>query len=217
MSLFARKKYSILLGAVIVLLAVNVSDGVDYTNPVVPGDHPDPSIIRVGDVYWATCTSSAWGPLFPLLHSRDLVYWEQIGAVLKHRPEWATGDYWAPEISEFHGKYFVYFVARQHNRRLSVAVATADNPGGPYTSHDPMIAQADGSIDPAPVVDTNGVRYLVWFVDGNSQQKPTPIWLLCLNDDGTKLIGEPHELIHNDADWEGNVVEGPFILRRGNW
>jgi len=217
MSLFARKNYSISLGAVIALLAVNVSAGVDYTNPVVPGDHPDPSIIRVGDDYWATCTSSAWGPLFPLLHSRDLVNWEQTGAVLRHRPEWATGDFWAPEISEFHGKYFVYFVARQHNRRLSVAVATADKPGGPYTSHDPIIAQADGSIDPAPVVDTNGVRYLVWKEDGNSQQKPTPIWLQRLNDDGTKLIGEPHELIHNDADWEGNVVEGPFILRRGDW
>jgi beta-xylosidase len=100
---------------------------------------------------------------------------------------------------------------------LSIAVATADKPGGPYTSHGPMMAQEDGSIDPAPVIDTDGIRYLVWKEDGNSQKKPTPIWLQRLNDDGTKLVEEPHELIRNDVDWEGNLVEGPFILRRGDW
>src|SRR6516164_11696877 len=91
-----------------------------YQNPVIAGDHPDPSIIRVGKDYWATCTSSAWGPLFPLLHSRDLVNWEQTGAVLPKRPAWATGDFWAPEISEFNGKFFIYYVARQTDGRLAV-------------------------------------------------------------------------------------------------
>ena len=212
------KKYCGLIGALIGALMLNASAEILYTNPVIPGDHPDPSIIRVGKDYWATCTSSAWGPMFPLLHSRDLVNWEQTGAVLPHRPDWATGDFWAPEISEFHGKFFVYFVARQHDGCLAVAVATADKPGGPYTDHGPMVAQPDGSIDPAPVIDTNGVRYLVWKEDGNSQGKPTPIWLQRLSDDGTKLIEQPHELIRNDpSSWEGGLVEGPFILRRNGW
>ena len=204
-------------GAVIAALAMNLPAAVTYQNPVIPGDHPDPSIIRVGKDYWASCTSSAWGPLFPLLHSRDLVNWEQTGAVLPHRPDWATGDFWAPEISEFNGKFFVYFVARQRDGHLAVAVATADKPGGPYKDHGPIIAQDDGSIDPAPVIDTNGVRYLIWKEDGNSQRRPTPIWLQRLNDDGTKLVDEPHELIRNDMKWEGGLVEGPFILQRGDW
>src|ERR1035438_4807208 len=125
------------LGALLVGIYISHNSGaqVFYRNPVIAGDHPDPSIIRVGKDYWATCTSSAWGPLFPLLHSTDLVNWEQTGAVVTHRPEWATGDFWAPEISEFNGRFFVYFVARQHNGRLSVAVATAEKPGGPYTDH----------------------------------------------------------------------------------
>ena len=129
-----------------------------YQNPVIPGDYPDPSIIRVGRDYWASSTSSAWGPLFPLLHSTDLVNWEQTGAVLPHRPAWATGDFWAPEISEFKGRFFVYYAARQMNGRLAVAVATASQPGGPYTDRGPIIAQEDGSIDPAAVTDTNGLR-----------------------------------------------------------
>ena len=188
-----------------------------YYNPVIAGDHPDPSIIRVGKDYWATCTSSAWGPLFPLLHSIDLVNWAQTGGVLTQRPDWATGDFWAPEISEFNGKFFVYYTARQRDGRLAVAVATADKPSGPYTDHGPLIAQPAGSIDPMPFTDTNGVRYLLWKEDGNSQGKPTPIWAQRLNDDGTKLIGEPKEIIRNNVRWEGGVVEGPFVLRRGAW
>jgi beta-xylosidase len=215
--MFSQKQRSLWVSTAIVALALNLTAEGLYKNPVIPGDHPDPSIIRVGGDYWATCTSSAWGPLFPLLHSRDLVNWDQTGAVLPHRPEWATGDFWAPEISEFKGKFFVYFVARQRDGRLAVSVATADKPEGPYTAHEPLVAQPDGSIDPAPVVDTNGVRYLVWKEDGNSRNKPTPIWLQRLSDDGTKLIEQPRELIRNDARWEGNLVEGPFILRRNGW
>jgi xylan 1,4-beta-xylosidase len=216
--MFAHKKYSMFVGVTMIVLATNLLAQATYTNPVIPGDHPDPSIIRVGNDYWAACTSSAWGPMFPLFHSRDLVNWRQTGAVLPHRPAWAIGDFWAPEISEFKGKFYVYFAARQRDGRMAVAVATAENPGGTYIVHDPLIAQPDGSIDPAPVVDTNGVRYLVWKEDGNSQNKPTPIWLQRLSDDGTKLIEQPHELIRNDpASWEGSLVEGPFILRHNGW
>ena len=212
-----RTSALLVCGFILITFVRTATAQVFYRNPVIADDHPDPSIIRAGKDYWATCTSSAWGPLFPLLHSTDLVNWEQTGAVLPHRPDWATGDFWAPEISEFNGHYFVYFVARQRDGRLSVAVATAEKPGGPYTDHGPLVAQDDGSIDPAPVTDTNGIRYLIWKEDGNSRRQPTPIWAQRLNDDGTKLTGERHELIRNDADWEGGVVEGPFILRHNDW
>src|ERR1044071_9566548 len=84
-----------------------------YTNPVIPGDYPDPSIVRVGKDYYATATSSEWAPLFPILHSRDLVNWENCGAVFQRRPEWSVGNYRAPGISEHKGKFFVYYVARK--------------------------------------------------------------------------------------------------------
>jgi beta-xylosidase len=210
-------RLSLVLAVFFCLETGTVRAEVLYQNPVIQGDHPDPSIIRVGADYWASSTSSAWGPLFPLLHSTDLVNWEQTGAVLPHRPAWATGDFWAPEISEFNGKFFVYYVGRQTNGRLAVAVATATQPGGPYTDRGPLVAQEDGSIDPAPVTDTNGARYLVWKEDGNSRGRPTPIWAQRLDADGTRLLDQPHELIRNDAAWEGGLVEGPYVLRRNGW
>ncbi len=188
-----------------------------YENPVVPGDHPDPSIIRVGRDYWATATSSEWGPQFQLLHSTDLVNWKLTGVVFPHRPEWATGNFWAPEISEYKGHFYIYYVGREKDGPLGVAVATADKPSGPYTDHGPLIAQPDGSIDPVPATDENGRRYLVWKEDSNSIRQPTVIWAQPLSDDGTRLVGQPTELIRNDADWEGALVEGPYVLRHGNW
>src|SRR3954449_13435470 len=106
-----------------------------YSNPVLAGDYPDPSIIRVGDDYWATATSSEWAPHFPLLHSRDLVNWEVVGAVFQRKPEWAESNFWAPEISEYKGRFYVIYTARRKGGPLCVASASATKPGGPYTDN----------------------------------------------------------------------------------
>jgi xylan 1,4-beta-xylosidase len=188
-----------------------------YKNPVIPGDFPDPSLIRVGNEFWATATSSEWGPQFPLLHSTNLLDWELVGSVFEHRPDWAVANFWAPEISEYHGKYYVYYVGRKKDGPLAVAVAMAEKPSGPYKDYGPLVAQPDGSIDPVPVTNENDERYLVWKEDGNSRRQPTIIWAQQLTSDGLKLIGEPKEILRNDAPWEGAVVEGPFVVHRGEW
>ncbi|PYK60691.1 MAG: xylosidase [Verrucomicrobia bacterium] len=188
-----------------------------YTNPVLAGDYPDPSIIRVGKDYWATATSSEWGPQFPILHSPDLVNWKIVGPVFPKRPAWAVANFWAPEISEYQGRYFIYYVGRKKDGPLSVAVATADKPEGPYTDHGPLVSQEDGSIDPMAVTVEKDERWLIWKEDGNSRKRPTIIWAQQLSGDGTKLVGEMRELIRNDVPWEGAVVEGPFVLRRRDW
>ena len=189
-----------------------------YQNPVRAGDYPDPSVIRVGDEYWATATSSEWAPHFPILHSRDLVNWEVKGYVFERMPEWTKANFWAPEIAQYQGKFFIYYVARQaSSNRLAVAVATARHPAGPYTDHGPLIAQEAGSIDPVPFTDAKGVRWLLWKEDGNSRKQPTPIWIQRLREDGLQLVGEKKEILRNDAPWEGAVVEGPFVVRRGDY
>jgi len=189
-----------------------------FQNPVRAGDYPDPAVIRVGQDYWATATSSEWAPHFPLLHSRDLVNWEVKGYVFATPPAWAKANFWAPEIAEHKGKFFIYYTARETaSNRLAVAVATADRPEGPYTDHGPLIAQEAGSIDAVPFIDANGVRWLLWKEDGNSKKLPTPIWIQRLREDGLAFVGEKKEILRNDAPWEGAIAEGPFVLRRGDY
>jgi xylan 1,4-beta-xylosidase len=195
-----------------------------YTNPALAGDYPDPSVIRVGQDYWAAATSSEWAPEFPILHSRDLVNWRVVGAVFQKRPAWSVGNYWAPEISEDGGRFYVYYTAKKKDGPLCVAVATARRPQGPYTDHGPLVCQEVGSIDGFPIRDERGQRYLLWKEDGNSRSVPTPIWAQRLSPDGTRLTGERQELIRNDQAWEkhaslpyGDLVEGPSVVRRGEW
>ncbi|WP_437603300.1 glycoside hydrolase family 43 protein [Sorangium sp. So ce590] len=116
------------------------------TNPVVPGDFADPSVIRVGHESWATATSSEWGAPFPLLRSTDLVNWERVDTVFPELPSWAAGSLWAPEISEDGGRYDVFYTARQRGGPLCVAAASAAAPGGPYTDHGPLTCMEVGSL-----------------------------------------------------------------------
>ena len=189
-----------------------------YANPVLAGDYPDPSVIRVGADFYATATSSEWSPEFQILHSRDLVNWQIVGDVFPQRPAWSVGNYWAPEIWQDKGRFYVFYVARKEGGSLCVAAATAAKPVGPYTDRGPLVCQDAGSIDPFPVRDERGKLFLVWKEDGNSVGKPTPLWAQELDEKTFKLVGDKHEILRNDAaSWEANLVEAPYILRRGAW
>jgi len=186
------------------------------SNPIIPGDHPDPTIIRVGTTYWMTSTSGGWAPQFVIYRSPDLRRWTATGAVFPHTPAWATGDFWAPEMVADRGRVLVYYVARKRGGPLCIAAATAAAPQGPFVDHGPLLCQPDGSIDPSFVRDENGKPFLIWKEDGNSIGKPTPIYAQPLTDDLLHLTGEKTQLITNDpGTWEGGVVEAPYVLRHG--
>lgn len=55
---------------------------ITYTNPILPGFYPDPSITRAGDDYYLVCSSFEYFPGVPIFHSQDLIHWTQIGHVL---------------------------------------------------------------------------------------------------------------------------------------
>jgi len=49
-----------------------------FLNPIVAGDHPDPSILKDGDDYYMTFSSFDASPGLVIWHSRDLVNWQPI-------------------------------------------------------------------------------------------------------------------------------------------
>ncbi|MGY2133715.1 family 43 glycosylhydrolase [Hymenobacter sp. HD11105] len=190
----------------------------NIVNPVLAGDFPDPSITKVGDTYWATATSSNWGPVFPLLKSTNLTDWELAGHVFPNElPEWADYYFWAPEISQEGNKTYIYYTAHQKGGNLAVGIASADSPEGPYRDHGPIVGQEVGSIDGFPMRDEKGELYLIWKEDGNSRNLPTPIWAQRLNEEHTALMGEKKELFRNTDPWEGNLVEGVAMVKRNDY
>src|SRR5438309_11136644 len=119
---------SIFITAVLLLLNVLLRAQV----LVMPGDHPDPSVVKIGDEYWASSTTSNWMPVFPLMKSTDLIHWQQAGAIFEKKPAWADYYFWAPEITYDSGKVYVYYAAHKKGGNLCIATAVADRPEGPY-------------------------------------------------------------------------------------
>ncbi len=215
---FFRKFAFVSLILIVTSAGVFAQRGAIYTNPVQAGDYPDPSVIRIGRDYYATATSSEYGPEFPILHSRDLVNWNIVGVVFPRRPEWSVGNYWAPEIWQENGKIYIFYTARRKDGPLCIAAASADKPTGPYTDHGALECQKVGSIDAFPIRDENGKLFVVWKEDGNSVGDPTPIWAQELDTRNWKLVGRRQEIMRNDpATWEGHLVEGSFIMRHGEY
>lgn len=186
--------------------------GPRYSNPVLPGDYPDPSVLRDGSDYWAVTTSGGWRPAFTMLASRDLVNWVVAGSVLRKPPAWAQGDFWAPEIIKRGRSYLVYYAARSGRRRC-VGVASASRPTAFFRDRGRVVCSSLGAIDPLPVYDEAGRFFLVWKEDGNSRGRPTPIMAAPLRPDGLRLAGSKRELFRADQPWETGVVEGPAMTR----
>lgn len=184
---------------------------------ILPGDHPDPSAVKIGNEYWAAGTTSNWSPVFPLYRSYDLVNWKPAGHVFTKLPDWADYYLWAPEISYDNGKVYLYYSAHKKNGSLCIAAAVADRPEGPYQDLGPLMCQEDGSIDAFAMRDEQGKLYMIWKEDGNSKGKPTPIWAQEMKEDRTALIGEKKELFRADAAWENGLVEGVAIIRQHDY
>ena len=49
-----------------------------YRNPIMGGDHPDASPIRVGDDFYLTHSSFDYAPGLLIWHSRDLINWRPV-------------------------------------------------------------------------------------------------------------------------------------------
>ncbi len=212
-----REKKSPLAVPIVLLLALMIAGGAGGQRLVLPGDHPDPSVVKIGDRYWASATTSNWAPAYPLLVSKDLVNWQLEGHIFPQLPAWADYYFWAPEMTYENGKVYVYYSAHKRGGNLCVGIASADKPEGPYRDHGPIICQEVGSIDAFPMRDENGKLYMVWKEDANSVGKPTPIWAQPLNEERTALIGEKKELFRNTEPWEANLVEGVSMIRHGEY
>jgi len=179
----------------------------------VTGDNPDPTILRTGGGWYASSSSGDWLPAFPILHSADLVHWRQVGSVLPRRPSWARDDFWAPALDRRRSRVLAYYSARARDGRRCIAVATGPGVRGPYRDNGPLLCSRIGEIDPLPVRDEQGARWLVWKRDGNSRGRPTPILAAPLAPGGASLAAPPRELFRASLPWERRNVEAPALVR----
>lgn len=177
-----------------------------YLNPIVSGDHPDPTILKDGDDYYMTFSSFQSYPGIVIWHSTDLVDWAPVGPALRKQ----VGSIWALDLCKHGDRYFVYLPALTEGEGFKIHAIWADDIAGPWS--DPIDLKIDGCIDPGHVVGEDGRRYL--FVNG--------IRKIRLTDDGLATDGElehAYDPWRYPDDWvvETFAPEGPKLTRHGDW
>ena len=192
-----------------------------YLNPVLAGDHPDPTVLKDGDDYYASFSSFDYYPGIVLWHSRDLVNWDPVGPALT-KP---IGSIYALDLVKHGGRYFIYIPAvnlpgstpapppapgGQRRSALSVYVIHAERISGPWSK--PVEMGIFGKVDPGHVVGEDGKRYL-YLADGH---------IVPISDDGLTATGQPTKVYEGwkyPNAWidEGFGLEGPKLIRRNGW
>jgi len=171
-----------------------------YKDPVLAGDHPDPSILRDGEDYYMVHSSFEYYPGLLILRSKDLINWTPVtNALYKY-----VGSVYAPDLVKYKNKYYIYFPAGGTNY-----VVTADSINGKWT--DPVDLKI-GNIDPGHIVDENGKRYLFFSSGG----------FVPLSDDGLSVAGEIKSSYDGwpvPREWsiECFCLEGPKLVKRGEY
>jgi beta-xylosidase len=176
-----------------------------FLNPLVAGDHPDPTILKDGRDYYMTFSTFDSYPGLIIWHSRDLVNWRPLNAALTRN----IGSVWAPELCKHGSRYFLYIPARTETYRSSYVI-WADRIEGPWS--DPIDLHLPNHIDPGHAVGEDGSRWL--FLSGGDRVR--------LSDDGLSRVGDPEHVYdpwRYPEDWivEGFSPEGPKITRHGGY
>ena len=175
-----------------------------YLNPILAGDHPDPSILKDGKDYFMTFSSFEAYPGINIWHSRDLVNWEPVGPALTQY----IGSVWAPELTKHGDTYYVYIPVKRPGNN-NIYVVHAKDIRGPWSV---PVALDNERIDPGHIVGEDGKRYL-FLSHGDRVQ---------LSDDGLRTAG-PMTHVYDGwkypEEWEVESYsqEGPKMLRRGDY
>src|SRR5882757_6954694 len=136
-----------------------------FTNPIVPGFHPDPSICRVGDDYFMVHSTFEYFPGVPIFQSRDLVNWKQIGHVLTRKSQLnldkvrVSDGIYAPTLRYHEGKFYMITTIVGGGGNFYV---TATNAAGPWSE---PVWLDNGGFDPSLFFD-DGKVYYTREVDG---------------------------------------------------
>ncbi len=142
-----------------------------YMNPIM-GDHPDQTLMRVGDDFYSAGSSFHYNPFIPILHSTDLVHWEIIARVVPSN--WAglsSGDpgagTWQGALAQFGGYFWLYFSNHTSGGQY---FCKATSMAGPWSAPTRVTGANVTGYDNSIFVDDDGTPYMVMKNGANLNQ-----------------------------------------------
>ena len=201
-----KRKLTVTVASLFLIASADVVADNGFTNPVIPGFHPDPSVVAVGDDYYLVNSSFCYFPGVPIYHSKDLINWTQIGHVLNRESQLPLkgagvwGGIYAPTIRYNDGVF--YMVTTNVSDKGNFLVYTAD----PAKGWSEPVWLKQGGIDPS-----------LYFEDGRCFMVSNPdvgIWLCEID----PMTGE--QLTDSKRIWDGTGgrhPEAPHIYKKDGW
>ena len=191
-----------------------------FSNPIIPGFAPDPSIVRVGEDFYLVNSTFEYFPGIPVYHSRDLVDWRLIGHAI-HRAEQAdlghikSSDGIHASTIRYHDGLFYVITTNNVDGNMVNFIVTAKDPAGPWSM--PYVLDGAPGIDPSLFFDDDG---RVWYTGNHIPSDPefpgqAEIWLQELDLEAMQLTGERHYLWRGCC--QGVWAEGPHIYKRDGY
>ncbi len=193
------------------------SGSTTYSNPL-PVTFGDPFILSASDGKYYMYGTGGVEKGFGAYSSDNLVDWHFEGQVYSgNQPgSWTVKNYWAPEVYEIDGRYYMFFSAdwkenpTNELENFRIGVAVADQPTGPFTevSDKPLFDPGYPIID-ANILQHDGRTYLYysrccyknpvesevaeWARVQNLFQEIEESWVygVEISNDFTTVIGEP--------------------------
>lgn len=143
-----------------------------YTNPL-PVKFGDPYVLLASDGrYYMYGTGAGAVDGFCAYSSDNLIDWKPEGQVYRGNipGSWAVANFWAPEVYERNGKFYMFFSAdwkenpTNELENFRIGVAVADKPTGPFKeiSDRPLFDAGYPAIDGNLLQDTDGRLYLYY-------------------------------------------------------
>lgn len=177
-----------------------------FSNPVLTGMNPDPTICRVGDDFYLMTSTFEYFPGLPVYHSKDLVNWHLIGHALTTpqsnplRGAVSSGGQFAPTLRYHNGLFYAIGTNYGGEGSRGISVVTAKDPSGPWS--DPVWLDQ-------------------WWVDPSLDFYDGKAYYLSPDNAGSFLLGtmdpdtwketEPRKLVASGLG--GSSPEGPHFYK----
>ncbi len=173
-----------------------------YKNPVLNADYPDSDIEQVGDTYYMITSKQHMSPGMPILESKDMVNWTNVGHVfsdLSYAPEYSwdrmngySFGVWAGDLEYNDGTWYCY----QIDFNNGLMVSTAKNIGGPWSKPIAMLPNKKVLDDPGVYWDKETHEaYIICNTAGKQKEASNTISgnenrIYRMSWDGTKILDE---------------------------
>ena len=187
-----------------------------YKNPIILSDYSDPDVIKHNSSYYMISSSFNQVPGIPVLKSKNLINWKEIGYVYNELPfdrfdKVCHGDgAWAPSL-RYHDGLF-YCLIPFHNEGIYVSCC-ADIEKGDW-SKPWCLYKGDNFEDPCPIWHDGKCYIVMGFVYSHAKSRAELAVFEATADLKTRLTD--YKVIFDGSD-VAPILEGPKFYKKGKY